>query len=316
MKKLKILFLGASRLVGLLERFSVAARVERVELELLSIEDLSPWHAIAASGLCTIVPGPRFMDDEFKPFLLDLVLSRNISLVIPNIDRATVALSRLRQEVAALGAHCVVSISDLCEQMWDKVSAERFFSEHSIRTPRGHSYPLIAKPRFGASSRGQFVFQNEDEYEYWQKRHDEQDYLVQRYISGTEYTVDAYVNSKGKLIDAVSRVRLVVVGGEVMVAKTDRNSRVLDLANRVLGLPGWRGPITVQIIDTGTESYLIEVNPRFGGGVPCSIEAGLDIPRWIIREYLGRPIPSGPIGWRSGLCMTRARKDYFIWLSS
>ena len=315
MRRLKILFLGASRLAGLLERFLSSAKEEDVNLELLSVEDASPWHAIAAAGLCSVVPGPRFGDGRFKPFLLELVAARNVNVVVPCIDRATVALSRVCPELSNLGAEAVVSTERLCEQMYDKALAERFFVEHQLPTPGKQEYPLIAKPRCGASSQGQFVFQEPEQYQTWRKYHDPQDYLVQNYLEGTEYSVDAYVDKQGRLVDAVSRIRMVVSGGESMVTRTDRNDRVLELTGRVLEQPGWRGPLTLQVIDTPSASYLIEVNPRVGSGVPCSIEAGLDVPRWIIREHLGRPIPAGPIRWQSGLCMTRARKDYFLWLS-
>src|SRR5206468_4208573 len=51
-----VLFLGASRLVGLLQRFHAAAEVESVDLRILSVEDASAWHAIAVSGLAETVP--------------------------------------------------------------------------------------------------------------------------------------------------------------------------------------------------------------------------------------------------------------------
>jgi biotin carboxylase len=111
-------------------------------------------------------------------------------------------------------------------------------------------------------------------------------------------------------------VRIVVAAGEAMVTKTARNPRVLAEVHKLLSLEGWYGPLVIQVIDGRDGAYLIECNPRFGSGAPCSIEAGLDMPRWIIREALGRPLPPGPIEWRDGLCMTRSRRDHFLWLSS
>ena len=34
----------------------------------------------------------------------------------------------------------------------------------------------------------------------------------------------------------------------------------------------------------------IEINPRFGGGVPLSIAVGADSPRWILELLLGRQL--------------------------
>ncbi len=68
-------------------------------------------------------------------------------------------------------------------------------------------------------------------------------------------------------------------------------------------------------MDTVRGPFLIEVNPRFGSGVTLAIEAGLDCPRWVIRARLGRDLPSEPVAWQEGLCLTRSRKDHFVWLS-
>jgi len=55
-RRINILFLGASRLVGLLERFTAAGDREGVKLSFCSVEDHSPWHAIGAAGIARINP--------------------------------------------------------------------------------------------------------------------------------------------------------------------------------------------------------------------------------------------------------------------
>ena len=315
MKSVKLLLLGASRLVGLCERFLVGAQKENVDLQLFAVEDESPWHAISASGLCRVLSGPRFLDEAFGSFLLDLAVSRGIDLVLPCIDTATVGLSRLRDDLDRIGSWAVVSTSDMCEKMWDKALSEKYFGAQGLSPPQGLGYPRLAKPRFGSSSRNHAFFNDDEEYEFWRRRNNPADFIVQQYVPGTEYTVDAFVDYAGRVVGACSRVREVVSGGEVMVTRTDRNERVLELSHRALSQPGWRGPITIQVIEGKTGCFLIEINPRFGGGVPCSIEAGLEAPRWILRELLGRPLPSGPVSWQNGLTLTRARKDYFLWSS-
>jgi carbamoyl-phosphate synthase large subunit len=312
---MKILFLGASRLVGYLERFRVAAIAEDVDLEMSSVEDGEPWHAIAAAGLCELIAGPAFLDDQFGPFLVETVRDRSIDIVIPNIDPATVGLARSRDELAELGVLPLVSEPMLCRAMFDKREAARFFRDHGLPVPSGDRFPRIAKPRFGSGSKDHVLFHDAEELDFWRSRNDEEDFLVEPYLEGTEYTIDAYVGRDGELVDAVSRIRLQVAAGEVMVTATHRNEDVLRVARRVLGVAGWFGPITVQVIDGADGPHLIEVNPRSGGGVPCSIEAGLDVPRWILREALGRQLPTGPLEWKDGLCLTRARKDYYLWLS-
>ena len=315
MEQIRVLFLGASRFVGLMERFKAAAQKEGVEVELYSLEDNSPWHVVAAAGICQVVSGPRFADPAFAPFLLDLVKRQRINLVIPHIDPATVSLSKMKPELGRLGINAVVSTDTLCSAMHDKLQADALFRQWNLPVPSGESWPQVAKPRFGSSSRGHVIFRDPDEFHFWRARNRAEDYLIQPFLKGTEYSVDGFVSATGRVLGAVARVRVVVSGGEVMVAKTDRNEAVLGVTERVLAKPGWHGPLNIQVMQTDSGPVLLEVNPRFGSGTTCAIEAGLDSPRWLIREFLGRSLPQEPLTWRSGLCMTRCRKDYFLWLS-
>jgi carbamoyl-phosphate synthase large subunit len=261
------------------------------------------------------LPGPRFASDEFAAFLLECVEARKIDIVIPNIDPATVALAKLRERLEKLGVHGVVSSVELCQTMHDKVQAEAFFRASGLPIPFGQSYPLLAKPRWGSASRGHVIFADDAERAFWAARNDASKFILQPFIKGNEYSIDAYVDRRGKLTGHVARLRVVVSGGEVNVTQTEQNAKVLEVAERALRLPGWYGPMNVQVIDAAGGPLLVEVNPRFGSGVTCSIEAGLDVPRYILRERLGLAPTAGPVQWKSGLCMTRSRKDHFLWLS-
>jgi carbamoyl-phosphate synthase large subunit len=315
MTRLNILFAGASRLVGLMERFRAAAAAEEVTLEALSIEDASPWHAIEAAGVCEVARGPAFDDPAFPPFLLDLAARHRAAALIPVVDRALMAALPHRAALESAGTRLVASDTGLCALMDDKREADRLFRSHGLPVPDGDGFPRVAKPRRGSSGRGFAVFQDAAEQEFWSARNRSREHLIQPLLRGDEYSVDAYVAAGGRTLGAVARRRIVVVGGEVMVTTTERNDRILALAARVLAIPGWSGPINIQAIDAPGGAVLVEVNPRFSGGITCSIEAGLDAPRWILRECLGRPLPDRPIDWRAGLCMTRSRRDHFTWLS-
>jgi len=54
----------------------------------------------------------------------------------------------------------------------------------------------------------------------------------------------------------------------------------------------------------------IEINPRFGGGVPLSIEAGADFPKWILQETTGRALRTRRLAYG----LTMLRYDAEVWL--
>ncbi|MBN2128133.1 MAG: ATP-grasp domain-containing protein, partial [Sedimentisphaerales bacterium] len=73
------------------------------------------------------------------------------------------------------------------------------------------------------------------------------------------------------------------------------------------------GVVTLQLFLTRRNQIkFIEINPRFGGGVPLSIRAGADFPRWILQELAGKRPRIGFDKFQDGLVMLRY--DAEVWL--
>ena len=246
--QLGIMFLGASHLVGLLQRFLVAAVAEGVDLRLYTVEDVNPWHAVAVAGLAEVLHGPRFTDPILGDYLVEECQRRAVSIVIPNMDGATVGLAKAAARLRQASILPVVSSLEVCETFADKRRAEDYFRRHGFPTPSGVRYPLLAKPRFGASSRGQVLLQDSEDRRFWESRNRAEDYVIQPFVEGPEYSIDAYISGTGRCLGIIPRRRIVVSGGEVMVTQTERNPPIEELAGRLLSEPGWRGPVNLQMI--------------------------------------------------------------------
>ena len=81
--------------------------------------------------------------------------------------------------------------------------------------------------------------------------------------------------------------------------------------------PGAYGALNVQVFVAGdvhepASLAVIEINARYGGGFPLSLEAGADFPRWMLEELLGLPTTASPDDWRSGLVMLRYDAAVFV----
>lgn len=310
MKNVNILFLGASKRVSLIERFIRAAKETGVGLGLFSCEIKEGFYPISAYA--RVLEGPSFRSDSFEPWLANAIEDNGIGIVIPNMDSATVALSRFaRTRGDSRGCWCVVSDYDLCKAMDDKISADEFFSRNSIPTPLNTPgrFPKILKPRYGFGAKGVRTVGSGDELD--RACGADGDFMVQDFIKGRETTVDFYVSPSRGLMGYVLRDRIEVSDGEVMVCDTrPATGPEEELIERVASIKGWCGCITMQyIMDPEGHLYLIEINPRFGGGATGSIEAGLDMPRYILCEYLDYDFDR-PERLRN-IRMTRARRDFF-----
>jgi carbamoyl-phosphate synthase large subunit len=300
---MNLLFLGAGKRLSLLEAFQASAHKNNIELDIFSMES-NVYVPIAK--LANVFHGPKFHESAFSSALREAVIEYDIDIVIPNMDSATVALSCS----PPTGAWHLVSNSDLCKAMEDKYEAKKWFQYHSLPVPVGQNWPRIVKSRLGYGARDQFVVSAEMELQALGKRINLDDYIVEPFINGPEYSVDAYVASDGRLLGAYTRQRLAVVNGEVDVSLSKSHPTIDMLSRRILSLPGWLGPVTLQFIDGPMGPLLIEINPRFGGGATHAIHGGLDMPTWIFREMMGLPVDPC-LKWEDGSLMTRCMRDVF-----
>jgi carbamoyl-phosphate synthase large subunit len=307
-KKLNLMFIGAAKRLSLLERFQDAAAAEGVDIKMYSVEFN---RRVPIADVAEIIEGPSFKDAQSEQFLVDVARNLEIDIVIPNIDPATVVLSKVKSQLLESGTWAVISDHDLCVAMFDKGLADSWFRTRELPLPDNDGYPRIVKVRTGSGAKGQFIVNSEDELSILISNKNIADYIFQAYVSGQEYTVDAYVSRSGSLLGCLSRKRIVVSDGEVEVSETFRHDEILHLSERILAIPGWEGPMTLQFIDGPQGPVLIEINPRFGGGVTHAIHCGLDMPRWILRESMNLPLDPAA-QWPDGSYMTRCRRDIFL----
>jgi carbamoyl-phosphate synthase large subunit len=112
----------------------------------------------------------------------------------------------------------------------------------------------------------------------------------------------------------VPRLRIEVRSGEVSKSRVVKDSRIMAQARRVVELLGaGPGVITVQLFRTKDGRLRFnEINPRFGGGAPLSIQAGADFPKWILQELTGKEPQIAPRGFTNGLTMLRYDDEVWV----
>jgi hypothetical protein len=116
------------------------------------------------------------------------------------------------------------------------------------------------------------------------------EYLFQKRIVGTEYTVDILTDMNGKYLYAVPRQRL-EVSSVSLVGKIDMSEDIIDIAKRLCRSFTFAGPINMQLIvdnETG-EPLITEVNARISGSCMFTVLAGFDILDATVRLHQSMP---------------------------
>ncbi len=315
-RKINILMLGGAKRVSLAEQLIRAGKELGVEVSIFSHE-LSEREPIASVG--TVIVGSKYSEKGIDDEISHVIESHAIDVVLPFIDPAIELAARVSRRHPDV--FIPVSSKEVARAMFDKQVAAEWFERAGIPIPATYTaesitYPAILKPRTGSASKGIIVAHNAEELSRAPKPLGE--YLIQEYIADRdEYTVDCYVGTTdGDVKCAVPRLRIATAGGEVIRTETRRIPAVMSLAERTLKELKFRGPVTLQFIYDRSNSrfLLMEVNPRLGGGVICSIMAGADIAKMIVEECEGMNATPCRV-WRDGTLMTRYFREVMFYNS-
>lgn len=319
-KRVKILFTCAGRRVELIQAFARAAEALELRANLQAADCEADFAAAEAVNRAHQVP--PITSGQYIGALLDLVRREEIDLLIPLIDNELVALSVAREQFTEAGCGAIISSPEVVHTCRDKLATYGFLTRHQIDTPRTwtpeellrrdrHDYPYFLKPRFGSASKGNSVLMNQADMEAFVPR--VPDAIIQEFVEGVEHTLDVYTGLDGVPRCVVPRERVEVRGGEVTKARTVRHEGIIQTGVRVAtALGGCMGLITIQLILTPDGRIrVIEINPRFGGGVPLAIHAGADFPRWLLMEWLGQKPRIRLDHFKDGVLMLRYHQSFF-----
>lgn len=247
-----------------------------------------------------VIPGGKA--PGFNQVILNLCKQHQIDILIPTVDVELIPLAEINDSFDKIGCrmicykkktlHTVLDKFSLMEECRHKVTLPEYQTlEEYLIDPQIKSKTLVFKPRSGSGSRGIIITDSPDR-NILEKLKSE-NYIVQQFIKGKEYSVDMMLNEDGSVAAAVVRERLKVDSGVVVASKTIINKRIQDYCIKVAQAVGVIYAANIQVIvDDIGDPYLLEINPRFSGGLSLVVESGANIPAMCIDHALsGNPIP-------------------------
>lgn len=103
--------------------------------------------------------------------------------------------------------------------------------------------------------------------------------VVQPLVTGTEYGLDIVNDRFGKFLGVLARRKIAMRAGETDKAITVDPEPFLPVGEKLSQFMSHKGLVDVDVIvDEDDETWVIDVNPRFGGGYPFNHVAGANVP--------------------------------------
>lgn len=264
---------------------------------------------------------PCANDPGFARAVVDAVVELDIDAVVVTVSEEMPALAEVDLGPAAVW----LSPADAVRACIDKW---RFFEvaqrgglpvpatvlgDHDDGAGSSIAGPWVVKPRFGRGSRDVHLVDDPQDLASACRR--TPDPIVQTRCAGCEFTADVLVDRDGSVAGCVPRWRLETRSGISTKGVTFDDERVLEAATQAVGVLGVQGAVNVQgFVDDRSDEpvQIVEVNPRFSGGLPLSLAAGADLVCEFLRGTFGLPIRPERLRARAGVAMARHFTEVFV----
>lgn len=290
--KKSILILSAGRRVELVSIFKEAGKKYDYDIIAADMDSTAP--ALYFADKFEIIPSINH--ETYVKSIIEISNKHNVCLIIPTIDTELLALMRNRIEIeSSTKSKLLLSDNYFIEICRDKINFQKDMEKHGFKMPklideinRNSKFPIFVKPKSGSSSINAYRVDNYIDYENIINMVSNP--IIQECVSGEEYTIDAFLDFNSKIISIVPRLRLATRSGESLKGKIVKDKEVVDEVIKVLNTYKPIGHITLQLLKNDTGIYFIEINPRYGGGAPMSINSGANTPEFLMRLMNGESL--------------------------
>jgi len=219
---------------------------------------------------------PHGDNEAYTTELLKVCKDYNIELIVPSSDNEILKVAEDRPMFEGLGVSVLLPSDNSLRICNDK----SHFYEHlfgwgilhpEVRNPLDAEFPAILKPKVGKGSTGVRVITKMDQLKPWREWNT--NCILQDFIKGDEYTVDILANKSSTILSMVQRKRTRVESGISVAAEVVEDEHGRAICSQLNDRLQMRGMYCVQYIKNSNGIYVLEINPRFGGGSVLSLRA-------------------------------------------
>jgi carbamoyl-phosphate synthase large subunit len=256
---------------------------------------------------------PSVNHHDYFDKLLYICEQKQVRLLIPLNDLELPLLAKQRDRFLKIGTIPVISASEVIDICFDKWATCQFLNTLGIATPKTYlsvnqakaaikkgeiNFPLAIKPRWGSASIGIEYPEDEEDlelaYRFVKKAINksflaeisstapDECILIQEKLIGQEYGLDIVNNLAGDYITTFVKRKLAMRAGETDRAVTVQNEDITKIGEIIAKNLRHIGNLDCDLMVTAKGIFVLEMNPRFGGGYPFSHMAGANLPAALI----------------------------------
>jgi carbamoyl-phosphate synthase large subunit len=256
---------------------------------------------------------PPIDQADYIDILVNICQQHQVRLLIPAHDLELPLLSRHCRRFLEIGTIPMISCPEVIDTCFDKWATCKFLEGCGLAVPKTYltlaearealynreiNFPLVVKPRWGTTSL-EIQYTEDDEelelaYNLVKKRlartclaeisatDPERCILIQERLWGHEYGLDVINDLNNRYVCTFVKHKLRMRAGQTDRAITVKNDQLERLGEVIGQKLGHVGNLDCDVFITQSNCYVLDLNPRLGGGYPYSHIAGANLPAALI----------------------------------
>lgn len=286
---MKILITGAGSPLG--QSIAKAAIIADLDIEIFIGDHSDSAPGFRAFNLQNVVT-PSVAKQEYKEFMSNFIVDNQIDFVVPTISPEFVFFGNNVELWESMG--CKILMNDFaCQSLADdKYSSIKSLESAGFRVPYTRKasefeyeieFPLVIKPRTGASGKSVHVVKNANEFESVLFNADLDKYVVQEYMPGDEFTVGVLLRgNEGFALN----IRRILNFGLSYTGEIFPDSEIENYAIAISKHFNLNFGSNIQLKVKDDKPVLFEINPRFSSTASVRAHFGFNELEFILRREL------------------------------
>lgn len=279
---------------------------------------------------------PAIYSDNYIDVLLEICKANQVKAVISLNDLELPILAASKERFRQLDVTVIVSDTEAISICFDKWRTTQFLQSSGIKTPKTYLtlqdaldaiekqellFPLVIKPRWGSASIGIEFPESVEElrlaYQLLALRlnktilatasqHDaDRAIIIQEKLNGQEYGMDILNDLSGNYIKSFPKKKLAMRAGETDKSLSVADERFQEVGEKISAALRHIGNLDCDIFEGEDGLYVLELNPRFGGGYPFTHEAGGNIVQVLLQLLMKSNEIEEFLNFRTGLAFSK-----------
>lgn len=267
---------------------------------------------------------PKITDVSYINVILNICIQENIKVILPLLEQEVGLIAINKKKFLDAGVFVVSSDLKTINICQDKYLLANRMEGLNIPCIKTYDYdtqykeiknlnmPVFVKERYGAGSKGTLKINSIELLDSYVQNFEEK-FIVQPYYDTEEIGVDVYRDFvSGEIISIFAKKKIRMRAGETEKSISIKDDKIFEVIKYAVKKIGLYGPIDIDLFKYNGKYYILEINPRFGGGYPHAYECGENFIKFISNNARGIANSIRIGKYNSGLVMLKYTETMII----